>query len=156
MAAPVFVSVCGSLYTLFLQHEMKEKLESTQLQQIVIPKEQVQWNILGDEITIDGQLFDVKNHIEQGKNIVFYGLFDWEETALQQKIESQHNQRSNQQAMATIAHFLQSFQCLLNTNTPHPCFIESSFSHTLTSAHSKIRSPFLQSISKPPEAFLFS
>lgn len=156
MAAPIFVSTGLSLYTLFLQHSMKEKLELAQLQKVTIKKNEVQWKMLGNEIIIDGQLFDVKDQLDEGNSIVFYGLFDKEETFLQNKIDNQHAHSNEQQALVSVVHFLQSVHFLSQPTTAvHNDFpINSSIGFTLI--ESKPMTPYLNQHTKPPESFLFS
>lgn len=156
IAAPIFVSTGLSVYTIYLQHSMKEKLEFAQLQKVIIKKNDVQWKMLGDEIIIDGQLFDVKDQQDQGDAIIFYGLFDKEETSLQNKIENQHAHSNEQQALVSIVQFLQSVHFLSQSTGAIHDYSTISKCQRFTLIQSKTITPYLNQLTKPPESFLLS
>nr|HQU56326.1 hypothetical protein [Chitinophagaceae bacterium] len=69
-----------------VRKEMNKKLQYEQLQTIVLAENEIKWVKAGEEIIIDGKMFDIKSfEIFNGK-IVFHGLFDKEETTLQQQL----------------------------------------------------------------------
>src|SRR5215204_4648800 len=77
------------LFTLFflvkqqvIRYTMKEKLEKELLHTITVSKDEVVWAIYNKEIIVGDKLFDVKSFSEEGGLYFFIGLFDAEETAL--------------------------------------------------------------------------
>ena len=70
-----------------VQHEMIERLEHSELDQVKIHKDSVVWFKRGKEIVLNGQLFDIHSHYTKGDSTVFYGLFDFEETALKIQVK---------------------------------------------------------------------
>lgn len=61
---------------------MREKLESEELQTVVVPVKEFRWYEENREIIIDGMMFDVKSVTMQGHNYIVTGLFDEFETEL--------------------------------------------------------------------------
>jgi hypothetical protein len=64
------------------RHRMKEKLESSALQTVIVPVKDFRWYEENREIVVDGMMFDVKSLERQGNNYVVTGLFDEFETDL--------------------------------------------------------------------------
>jgi hypothetical protein len=64
---------------------MKEKLESEQLQTLIIPIKNFRWYEEGREIVFEGMMFDVRSVTKQGDNYVVTGLFDHMETTRTRK-----------------------------------------------------------------------
>jgi hypothetical protein len=77
------------LYCLYFQvkqqairMEMEERLESEQVQTVVVPVNEFRWYEEGREILVDGMMFDVKSMREENGNYIITGLFDENETKL--------------------------------------------------------------------------
>lgn len=77
------------IYCLYFQvneyriwQEMEEKLESAQLQTIIVPVNEFHWYDENREIIVDGMMFDVRSISRQNDRYIVTGLFDEEETAL--------------------------------------------------------------------------
>jgi hypothetical protein len=77
------------LYCIYFQaksymiwRQMEEKLESEQLQTLIIPVKSFRWYEEGREIVFEGMMFDVKSITRQGDKYVVTGLFDHLETKL--------------------------------------------------------------------------
>ena len=73
---------------------MLEKLERNHLQRISIATDRIQWYEEGREIIVDGKMFDIKSSKVANDSTIFYGLYDHEETALKQQVESIVNNKS--------------------------------------------------------------
>jgi len=70
-----------------IRHEMKEKLEQQSLHTITVTAKDFQWIEEGNEIMIDGKMFDIHSYSQQNGTYFFTGLFDEEETRLVQQLE---------------------------------------------------------------------
>lgn len=70
------------------RHAVKEQLEHSRLQKLVLPKNQIHWLKAGKEIIVAGELFDV-HHFQELPNgqIAFYGLSDKNEDQLNKEVD---------------------------------------------------------------------
>jgi len=73
---------------------MKEKLEQQNLHTISLPGTDVHWAKPGKEIRVDGRMFDIKSFSEKNGTYTFTGLFDDDETALNEYLEKDVNQKN--------------------------------------------------------------
>ena len=142
------------LFTLFflvkqqiIHHEMKEKLEREFLHTITVPKDKVNWVKYSKEIRIDSKLFDVNSFSEKNGIYFFTGLFDTEETALNDLLEKE-TEDGDQNELAQLFQLLQS-----------PC-TNLSFNYFLVTGQDKttcfpillhISSPFVNIPTPPPQ-----
>lgn len=65
---------------------MKERLENVSLKSIIIEKDSFTWVENNKEIKINGKLFDVKSYYVVADKIVFSGLYDEDEDAIDEKV----------------------------------------------------------------------
>lgn len=65
---------------------MKERLENVSLKSIIIEKDSFTWVEKNKEIKINGKLFDVKSYYVVADKIVFSGLYDEDEDAIDEKV----------------------------------------------------------------------
>ena len=89
---------------------MKEKLEEAMLHTIKVPEAKVQWVKFKKEIRLDGKMFDVKSFSVSNGEYVFTGLYDEEETALNNYFE-----KNTDQNKAATNHMLSSLFKLLQS-----------------------------------------
>ena len=101
------------LFTLFflvkqqmIRFEMKEKLEKEFLHTICVPREEVTWVDYNKEIIVGDKMFDVKSFTEKDGLYFFMGLFDSEETALNDLLEKDRGDKNEDELMGQL------FQCL--------------------------------------------
>lgn len=89
---------------------MKEKLEEEMLHTIVVPAKQLIWAKYNKEIRVDGKMFDIKSMRVENDNYIFTGLYDEEETALNNYFENHTNEEneSGDQLLSSIFQLLQS------------------------------------------------
>lgn len=82
---------------------MKEALEQSLLQGLVIPAAELQWFKPGKEIVVDNQLFDVKSirYSEDG-NAYISGLFDREESILIYEMKKDWNEQNRNSSRQVI------------------------------------------------------
>jgi hypothetical protein len=89
-AIPIILLVLlPCIYCLYFQvndyriwKQMEEKLESAQLQTVIIPVAEFRWYEENREIVVHGTMFDVKSIERKGDNYIVTGLFDEAETEL--------------------------------------------------------------------------
>jgi hypothetical protein len=143
----VFIGFAPVSFTMFLlikqqsiRHSMKEKLEQKLLHNISVPESKVMWVKYKKEIRVDGKMFDIKSFSVENGHYHFTGLFDEEETTLNNYLEKnteQKNERSNS-ILASLFQLLQSvypgdsndtimqednsriYCCLILSNIPSP------------------------------------
>jgi len=144
------------LFTLFflvkqqiIRHEMKEKLEQESLHTITVPKNEVVWVKYNKEIIVEDKMFDVHSFSEKDGLYLFLGLYDAEETALNEFLEKDTDNKSENELLNEL------FQCLQSPG------INSSFDHVLISTQNNpcsfpillhISTPFINIPTPPPQA----
>lgn len=87
-------SVSFAFQLKIVQHKAKEKLESGMLQTVILDKDEFSWFKKNKEISIGGKLFDVKSFFQQNGKYIFRGLYDHEETALNQILNRSQKERT--------------------------------------------------------------
>src|SRR6188768_3215894 len=133
------------LFTLFflvkqqmIRYEMKEKLEKERLHTITVPREEVIWVKYNKEIIVGDKLFDVKSSSEKDGLCFFIGLFDAEETALNDLLEKDTDDKNENELLGQL------FQCLQS-----PCIQVSFGLGTITGQNNTCLFPILLHISSP-------
>jgi hypothetical protein len=89
MSAPLLITVCQLVQQQYIQHQMKEKLETAALEIYTISANELHWVKKNREILLNGHFFDVKSITRTGNSFIVKGLFDHKETAIAKKIEQQ-------------------------------------------------------------------
>jgi hypothetical protein len=84
--APLFFSSLLLIKQQYARHKMKEKLVTGLLHTIILPEKDIVWVKKNKEIRIDKELFDVKNILKENNKIIITGVFDHEETEIEQKL----------------------------------------------------------------------
>lgn len=130
----LITSLPGLLFLLFqarqiyVRHEMEEKLEQSNLQLIKIPKASLVWFEKGQEVIINGKLFDVKSMHYENDIAFLTGLFDDEETKLKEKIEKLEQQRQDDNSFYSK---LIGLDCFKENHIPFQfCFDKLRLTHT--------------------------
>ncbi len=100
VASPLLVSVGYILQKQYVQHQMKEQLEKANLQTLLLQPDQLHWAKAGKEIWVNNQLFDVKEIQLTNKGYLIKGLFDTQETAINQKAAQQSDAQRDAAQMA--------------------------------------------------------
>jgi hypothetical protein len=142
------------IFTLFflvkqqiIRHEMKESLEKEFLHTIAIPKDGVMWVKYNKEIRVENKLFDVESFSEKGDMYIFEGLFDEEETALNNLLE-QNTQTENENELAQLFHMLQSLCTDLSSDQSIITNTSNNFGFPILL---NISSPFIGLLTPPPQ-----
>ena len=96
-----------------LKHEAKERLEKINLKTIVLSTRDFRWTETGKEISIHGELFDIKSYSIKNGKFIFSGLFDKDETALD-KLE--HNWKNNEEENKLLSELFQALQSVFHNS----------------------------------------
>ena len=84
---PTCTFISLQISKLIAKHEMLERLEHSNLEEITLAKKDVQWYEEGEEIVVGSDLFDVKFSKVKSDSVVFRGLFDRKESLLKKNID---------------------------------------------------------------------
>lgn len=144
------------LFTLFflvkqqmIRYEMKEKLEKELLHTITVPREEVSWVKYNKEIIVGDKLFDVNSFSEKDGLYFFIGLFDAEETALNDLLEKDNDDKNENDLLGQL------FQCLQSpciSISLDPGIIASQNNTCFLPILLHIPSPFINITTPPPQA----
>lgn len=96
VAVPLFFSAGFLIKQKLIQHQMKERLEKVSLQTVTLPLSDIRWIKKNKEISIDGNLFDVKSITVSGNNAIITGLYDFDENKLHKVVKNLFQQKSKQ------------------------------------------------------------
>lgn len=86
-AMPLVFSAYAVIGKWMIEYEMEEKLETENLQKLVVREAEIVWLKNDKEMLMAGEPFDVKNICRDGDIITVWGLFDKMEKELRKKIE---------------------------------------------------------------------
>jgi len=130
---------------------MKEKLEQRMLHTIIVPEAEVQWVKYKKEIRYGEKMFDIKSFTIKNGQYSFTGLYDEEETALNNHFEKNTEQKNEreQEVLSTLFQLLQS----VYPADPGETFVFENISRAyrpLILQH--IPSPFINILTPPPQA----
>lgn len=130
---------------------MKEKLERHMLHIITVSNADVVWVKYKKEIRIHNKMFDIESFTIKNDQYIFTGLYDEEETALNNyfKESTEHQNEREYQVLSLLFHLLQSIY-------PEN-FDEMLISPTISKAYcplilQHISSPFINILTPPPQA----
>src|SRR5947208_3090119 len=96
VAIPVSYCIYFFVKQQVVRHRMAEALEQSGLHTITTTTDRISWVNFGNEILIDGHLFDVESYKQTGKNLQLTGLYDIEEDDLNNQLNKIEQQRSRQ------------------------------------------------------------
>jgi len=82
VALPLILSVGIFIKQKLIQVQRRLRLETELVQTISVSAEKIHWIEPGEEILVNGKLFDVKSYKTTGANIILTGFFDHEEDRL--------------------------------------------------------------------------
>lgn len=130
---------------------MKEKLEQQLLHTVIIPAGEVVWVKYKKEISIEGKMFDVKSTVISNGQYVFTGLFDNEETALNNFFETETNQK-NRKGNQLLTQLFQLLQSIYTANHSESAINTGNKEIYFVLTFSNIISPFINILTPPPQA----
>jgi len=150
-----FMPVLFTLLFLYKQqlvrHEMKEKLEEEMLHTIIVPVAEVQWVKYNKEIHFQDKMFDIESITVKNGQYIFTGLYDDDETALNNYFEKNTEQKneSGYQVLSTLFQLLQS----MYSENPDATLVFKNISKAYRPLilHN-ISSPFINILTPPPQA----
>jgi hypothetical protein len=114
MALPLTFCVVTEMKQQHLKQVAREMLEKINLKTIILPAHEFQWTETGKEISVHGELFDIKCYSIKNGKFIFYGLFDNDETALD-KLE--HNWTNNEQENNLLTELFQVLQSVFHNSS---------------------------------------
>ena len=134
-----------------LRHEMKEKLEEEMLHTITVPEAEVQWIRSEKEIRLEGKMFDIKFFYVRNGEYVFTGLYDEEETALNNYFEknTDQNEAATNHVLSSLFKLLQSIYADDITETMPLADGPSTFCRLILKNTSP---PFKDILTPPPQS----
>jgi hypothetical protein len=91
-----------------IRHEMKEKMEREMLHTVTIPENELVWVKYKKEVRINDKMFDVETYRIDNGQYYLTGLFDEEETALNNYFEKSTDQKNEKgsQILSALLQFL--------------------------------------------------
>lgn len=147
---PLVLFFSVQLNRLFIQFEMKEKLEAQCLQRIVLDEHSINWVEQGAELVLNGQLFDVHtiNQLGNGK-VEIFGLTDTKEDQLNTQVELLTKHKNGLQTMLAKLIVVQSIG-ILNHPT-EALFLIKKLPLKYAVLHCKCIKSSLDIITPPPQ-----
>ena len=148
--APLLFIILTGIKQQEIRYSMKRQLESKMLHTITLAKKDVYWMKKGEEILINGRMFDVKSSQSAGNDkISFTGLYDDDETALVKRVNK--NQQNENNAGGKL--LAQLFQLLSSTcnNTPEEVYIPLFNNDHFPVFAQRLPSRFKTILSPPPQ-----
>jgi hypothetical protein len=149
IALPSLVAIYTASNILWIQYEMKEKLEYSNLQTITVNNSSFKWIEKDREILVNGKYFDVKSHQSKGEQTTFSGLFDEDETTVSMNAENAATNTPQYQLLVQAAYFFQHIQ----ENQEKAIFTfytENISRYYETNKHKYPLSPFISVPTPPP------
>jgi hypothetical protein len=150
---PMIVSCMLVIQQYCIKHEMLEKLENENLHMIILHEDEVRWEKKDKELILGSTLFDVKYSIKKNTTIIFYGLYDQEESRLLKRIDDNTANNKEEKTITSIMVFLTHLTFL---NIKPADFSLEYTNDQLTQYLKKTsipHSPYLNFFSPPPDVF---
>jgi hypothetical protein len=148
---PLFFSGFFLSSRLVIRKLMLERVETEQLTTIKIPEKEIEWYNPGYEIIIEGKMFDIKSiHLEDGIYTIS-GLFDEDETELnnlQEDFASQegHSKKTSHQIFQNCLGII----AITNELTPIPNALQKILEKSFFHYTSPIAKGYKQCVELPP------
>lgn len=133
-----------------VRYEMKEKLEEQVLQTITVSEKNVQWVKKNKEILFNGKMFDVKSFSIENGLFKFTGLYDDEETALNEQMENNFN-KNNKSSSLLISNLFQWLQSAYPGDNNEMLVIENQTKLIPRLINTMLTSPFKAILTPPPQ-----
>lgn len=135
--------------------QIKGRLENSILQTITVPLNKITWVEKGEEVLIEGKLFDVKSFTINGDEIKFTGIFD---TAEDQIAEDLNALEQDEDTSSPVCSLLAQLFCpamlqqLNDSIAENEAFNNTPFPAMLTSFYN---APIIGITSPPPNYYSF-
>lgn len=128
---------------------MREKLEEEKLHTIRIPESQVQW-VNKKEIRLEDRLFDVESFDRNDGYLILTGLFDEEETELNNALQESTDKNGEQDHL--LAGLLKTFQSVYPAEANNVLMIDAMSRSYSPLILQHISAPFRNILTPPPQA----
>ena len=132
-----------------IRYEMKERLEKERLHTITVRQDKVVWAKYNKEIIVEGKMFDIKSYSIKDSICFFTGLFDEEETALNDLLEKKTDDKHENELLAQLFQWLQS-PCI-SLSFDEEALISQKNENCFPILHN-ITFPFINILTPPPQA----
>lgn len=147
---PVMFTVFFLYKQQLIRHEMKEKLELEMLQTIVVPEAEVTWVKYQKEIRVKGKMFDVKSFTLKTGQYIFNGLYDEEETALNNYFEKSTDQK-NEKGFHILSALFKMLQSIYPGDSDEALIPKKNSKLFCPLILQPITSPFINILTPPPQ-----
>ena len=129
---------------------MQEKLRERHLTIVAIPASEVKWVEYKKEISINNRLFDVESYSLINDQYLFKGLFDDEETILNENFEKDYD-NANENESQLLSKIFQLLQGIY-FNDPNDQFVLPGKQNNYNNlALLNMTSPFINILTPPPQ-----
>lgn len=154
IAGPLLLIGGLQCWQFYLHHYWKERLEQQAAQTLVVPAAAVVWKKQGNELKIEGRLFDVISYCTEGTFLIATGVFDEEETGLETFLAAQHSRSPQSLSIVQLLFVLQCFAIFIKWRvfTNHGV-LPTSFFFPVSAAY---RNPFATIATPPPRPHFYS
>lgn len=100
--APLFLSAVFLTGRIVIQHNMREKMEKENVITIDIPENDFRWHKKNREIIVNGKMFDVKSLVKVDNIYYVSGLFDEQESILNEDLKKMNEERDGRQKSTNL------------------------------------------------------
>lgn len=106
IAMPLVLTIGVLVKQKIIQFLRQERLETEQLQTIILAEENIHWIKNGKEILVAGKLFDIKYFEKRNSMAIFTGFFDEEEDGLYDQLIKMAKDKNRPSPFTTVISFL--------------------------------------------------
>lgn len=111
IAMPLVFTLSILVKQKFIQFHHHEKLETEQLQTIIVTAENIHWVKKGKEVLVAGKLFDIKYFEKKNGRLILTGFFDKEEDDLYDQLNKIAKDKNKPSPFTNIITFLLTTYC---------------------------------------------
>ena len=87
IGSPMLIPAILKIQTVMLKEAARERAETGLQETIFLREADLQWSDPGSEMTINGEMFDVKEISKTTNGLLVTGVFDTKETAIQKELD---------------------------------------------------------------------
>ncbi len=109
---PFICSIFFVAKLIIIKSEITEVLQSRKVLNITVPENEVHWIDAGNELLINGKLFDAISYQKIKNNLILTGSYDREEDNLQDDVARFFQKKGNDNGASNIVYFNTFFRVL--------------------------------------------
>jgi hypothetical protein len=148
-AMPLVYTLIVGIPQQAIRHKMKERLETQFLHTISVTENEVQWRRDGEEIWVNGRMFDIRSfHLQHGVYF-FSGLYDNDETAFLDHL--QKDQKNNSENNKQLVQLFQLLQSVYNNPQEEIIFPENIPAGRFIQGTSPLAFQYISIFTPPPQ-----